>query len=124
MLGHWFESLKRWLPFGVGEKAVAVMSALTTLVAETPNTLSGLNTNVAQPLDVWLAREEDAPALQRRLIKPLREQVLTRASDTLAKTESVKTAYQTEVVEPVQLALGNRQAVRDQIAAYRQQHQV
>jgi hypothetical protein len=124
MLGNWFESLKRWLPFGVGEKAVGVMSALTTLVAETPNTLSGLNTNVAQPLDVWLAHEEDGPALQRKLIKPIREQVFTRAADTLARTETVKTTYQTQLVEPVQVALDNRKAVRDQIIAYRQQDQL
>lgn len=124
MLGKWFDGLKRWLPFGIGEKAVGVMSALTTLIAETPNTVSGLNTNIAQPLDVWLAREEDAPALQRRLIKPLREQVLTRATATLAKTEAVKTAYQAQVVEPVQVALTNRQTIREQINAYREQYQV
>jgi hypothetical protein len=124
MLEKWFDSLKRWLPFGIGEKAVGVMSALTALIAETPNTVSGLNTNIAQPLDAWLAREEDSPALQRRLIKPLREQVLTRAADTLARTETVKSTYQTEVVEPVQVALENRRAIHDAIAAYRQQHQV
>jgi hypothetical protein len=124
MLSSWFESLKRWLPFGVGEKAIAVMSALTTLIAETPNTLSGLNTNIAQPLDVWLVREADGPALQHKLIKPIREQLLTRATDTLARTEQVKATYQTQVVEPVQVALQNRKAVRDQIIAYRQQHQL
>lgn len=124
MLEKWFEGLKRWLPFNIGAKAISVMAALTTLIGETPNTLSGLNTNVAQPLDFWLAREEDAPALQRRLIKPLREQVLSRATQTLAKTESVKTTYQTEVVDPVQVALENRRVAREAIAAYRQQHQV
>lgn len=124
MLENWFEGLKRWLPFNIGAKAINVMAALTTLLGETPHTLSGLNTNVAQPLDFWLAREEDTPALQRRLIKPLREQVLSRATDTLAKTESVKTAYQIQVVEPVQAALENRRLAREAINAYRQQHQV
>ena len=54
MLAAWFESLRKWLPFGAGEKAADVMSALTNLLAETPVTLTGLDANLAQPLDVWL----------------------------------------------------------------------
>jgi hypothetical protein len=124
MLGDWFEGLQRWLPFGIGQKAIGVMSALTTLIAETPNTLSGLHTNIAQPLDVWLARETEGPALQRTLIKPLREQLLTRAAGTIAKTENTRTTYERDVAEPVRTALGTRQVLREQILAYRQQHQV
>ena len=37
--------------------------------------ITGLDTNIAQPLDVWLQRIDGEPALQRRLVRPLRDEV-------------------------------------------------
>lgn len=124
MLAAWFEGLRRWLPFGVGEKAADIMVALTALIAEMPSTIAGLDTNIAQPLDVWLQREEGEPALQRRLVKPLREEVIARAESSIAKTYEVGTAFQDSLATPVRSNLDSRRIVRESIAAYRQEHQV
>lgn len=124
MLENWFQEMRKWLPFGLGQRAADVMTALTHLVAETPNTLSGLDTNIAQPLDVWLAQDADAPRLQRTLVKPLREQVLDPARQTIAQAEQVQTVYRARVAAPLETAVANRRAIREQIGAYRQQHQV
>jgi hypothetical protein len=124
LVESWFDGVRKWLPFGIDEKAANVVYALSDLVAETPYTISGLDTYIAKPLDVWLAREEDTPRLQRTLIKPIREQVLAEANETINRAQSVKTTYQDQLALPVEATAANRNAVRQQIADYRQQHQV
>lgn len=124
MLNQWFQDVLKWLPFNLGQRASEVMQALTDLLAETPHTISGLNTNIIQPLDVWLGGETDDVPLRQNLIKPMREQVLARASETASQAQQVDTVYQTELAEPVQRAIDSRRAIRQQIAEYRQQHEV
>jgi hypothetical protein len=123
-LGQWFQDVLRWLPFGMGEKAARIVEALTNLLAETPNTISGLHTNLVQPLDVWLGGEGDDMPLRRRLLKPIREQALVPAGETLNQAQTIQSTYQTQLVEPIQAAAGSRQTIRDLITQYRQQHQI
>lgn len=124
MLAAWFDGLRKWLPFGVGDKAADVMSALTSLLAETPLTISGLDVNLAQPLDVWLQRIDGEPALTRMLVKPMRDEVLTRARTTIDQANSVAAVYESNLAAPARAALGNRQTLRQQIADYRAQNQL
>lgn len=124
LVEEWFDGVRKWLPFGIGERAAEVVSALTALVAETPTTLSGLSDNVVQPLDAWVGRDEDELRLQRKLIRPLREDVLARAGDTVAQAQQVNATYQAELAAPVAAVAAQREAMRRQIAAYRQQHQI
>ncbi len=124
LLADWFEGLRKWLPFGVGDKAADVMSALTSLLAETPNTISGLDTNVAQPLDVWLSRIDGEPALTRILVRPVRDGVLAQARTTIDQAGTVAETYENYLAAPTRAALSNRQTIRQQIADYRAQNQV
>jgi hypothetical protein len=122
MVESWLAGVRKWLPFGISEKASQVVNALSDLVAETPHTVSGLNTYLAQPLDTWLARENDVPRLHNTLIKPIREQVLAEADKTINQAYQVQTTYQTQLAEPLQQAQQTRDALRQQIAAYREQN--
>lgn len=124
MLADWFESLRKWLPFGAGEKAANVMSALTALLAETPGTLAGLETNLAQPLDVWLARIDGEPALTRTLVKPLRDEVIGRARTTVDQANAVAATYEAQLAAPARAALDTRRSLRQQIADYKAQNQI
>ena len=124
LLAQWFESVRKWLPFGAGEKAAGVMSALTALLAETPSTISGLDTNLAQPLDVWLARIEGEPAITRKLVRPLRDEVIGRARATADQATTVAAVYEQQLAAPARAALTNRQSLRQQITDYRAQNQL
>lgn len=124
MLADWFEGLRKWLPFGVGDKAADVMSALTALLAETPGTISGLDTNLAQPLDVWLKRIDGEPALTRALVRPMRDGVITQARTTIDQTNALAATYEANLAAPSRAALANRQTLRRQIADYRAQNQI
>jgi DNA repair exonuclease SbcCD ATPase subunit len=125
MMNDWLQKLLGWLPFGLGRQSAEVMENLTTLVTEVPHTINGLRVNVLQPLNSWLAlNERNEMPLQANLIKPLRQQALDPTEAILTDTEAALTSYQTELLEPAQTLLAHRQAVRDRIQAYREQHQV
>lgn len=124
MLASWFEGLRKWLPFGAGDKAANVMTALTSLLGETPATLSGLDVNVSQPLDVWLRRIEGEPALTRILVRPVRDEAFSRARTVADQVGMTAATYEANLVAPARAALTNRQTLRQQIADYRAQNQI
>lgn len=124
MVEEWFGGVRKWLPFGIGEKAAQVVGALSDLVAETPHTINGLNSYVAQPLDAWLARVDDEPMLRQTLIKPIRDQVFVEADNTISRAQQVHTVYHAELAQPVAMAKANRDELRLRISNYRQQNQV
>ncbi len=123
-INEWFQGVRKWLPFGVGDSAAQVMAALTDLLDETPNTIHGLRRNVADPLDVWFKPEGETVAVRSRLLKPLKEETLTPSAEVVNKVREAKVVYDTEVVEPVKTVAMNRQLVREQIAAYRQKYEL
>jgi hypothetical protein len=125
MLNNWFESVKKWLPFGIGQKAANVMQSITMLLIETPATISGLDTNIAQPLSVWLAADNDNEIpLRKNLIKPIREQVLAQTTNVVGKTKEIEVAYAEQLRVPVESAVSSQRAIRGLIAAYREENQI
>ncbi|HEX6384127.1 MAG TPA: hypothetical protein VF177_05605 [Anaerolineae bacterium] len=124
MINQWLAEIRKWLPFGTGARAAEIVQAFTTLLNETPHTISGLHTNIVEPLDVWLAGSGNEKPLQQKLIKPLREQVFVQASETVNQARQVEATYKAQLAEPVRTAIDNRRALRNLIAEYRQQHQV
>lgn len=124
MLEKWFADLLKWLPFGIGRKASQTMTAMSDLVGETPATISGLKTNLVQPLNIWFDDSDGEIPLQRRLIKPVREQALGRAAQAVGQVSAVNTTYQETLVGPAKEAAERHKAIRQIIADYRQQNQV
>lgn len=125
MVNDWFAGIKKWLPFGIGEKATTIMQSITTLLLETPATITGLNANLAQPLDVWLARDEQNEiALNKKLVKPLRDDLMVKTTVALSKVKGVESVYAVNLQEPVGTAVARQQTLRTLITDYRQQHQV
>lgn len=124
MLGEWFGNVLKWLPFGVGDKAAGVVAALTDLLGETLNTIHGLDTNVAQPLAVWLAADNQGMPIRTKVVRPLREQAILRAAEVKDKAQATQVVYYQQLSEPVGAAVGRKRVLRDQITAYRQLHQL
>lgn len=123
-LNDWFHSILKWVPFGAGKKAGEVMNALVSLLDETPQTIHGLRSNIATPLDLWLQDEDGDVRLRTRLVKPLREQALQPASEVAEQARQTRQRYVQELVEPVRTAAKSRSLIREQIAAYRSKYQL
>lgn len=124
MFNEWVQKILKWLPFNLGERTITIMDALTTLLLETPSTLTGLYTNVAQPLDVWLGSPDAEAPLRQNLIKPMQEQVLAKADTVATKTAQVKMVYEEQMVRRVGTAVVNRRQIQTLIQSYRQQYQI
>ena len=124
MLDQWFRGILKWLPFGIGSKAIEVMSALSDLVADIPDTIAGLNTNVVLPLDEWLAKDGDKTTLQSKVIGPVRDGAIEPAAQALANTETLKTIYNEHLVDPTKTKMARKRAIRYSIGEYRETHQL
>lgn len=119
----WFQSVRKWLPFGVGNRAAEVMSTLTRLLDETPNTIHGLRRNIADPLDGFVGKPDAGEApIQAELIRPLKENALKRTGTVVERARTTGDAYQEQVRNPLQQAIDQRRRLREQIEAYRKEH--
>ncbi len=125
-LSQWFEDVLSWLPFGLGARAAAVTAALTDLLAETPLALVDAQLRLVTPLERWLGQEgsDSAPPLVSQVIQPLRQQALQPTQTVLIKGEALAQSYHTQLRLPTEQLMPMRQALRDQIAAYREAHQL
>lgn len=123
MFNEWVQKILKWLPFGLGEKTSTITHSINTLLQEIPATTSGLNTNIAQPLDIWLGQPQEEAPLRRNLIKPVRDDLFVKTDATLKQAQQVQNVYDTELKQPVATAVNNQRAIRTLIAQYRQQNQ-
>ncbi len=124
MLADWFADVLKWVPFGMGQRAVEVATALTTLLNETPHTIEGLRRNVAAPLEPWLAHDGEDLALRQKMVKPLREQALAPAGELAGGVRRTQERFQTDLAEPVAAVAARRKLIKDVIVQYRELHQV
>lgn len=121
-LEQWFQGIRKWLPFGVGDRAAQVMAALTNLLDETPNTIHGLRRNIADPLDGWVGKEGQEAPVRAELLRPLKETTLQRSGAVVERARTTGSAFETQLHTPLQDAITRRRLLRDQITAYRQQN--
>lgn len=124
LLAAWFADVLKWVPFGMGDKASSVITALTDLLQETPQTISGLHSNVLDPLNPWLEKQGDEVALQSKLVKPLRENALNPAVEVAGKVRQTHETYVAQLAEPAQQLVNQRQTMQELIRQYREKHQV
>jgi hypothetical protein len=125
ILNQWFQDVLKWLPFGMGTKASNVMNALTTLLQETPNAISGVRTTSLPTMNTWFKREvgQELP-IRARLIQPLRDNTLAKVGTVAGKANNIQSKLNESLNTPVQTALLTRQTIREQIASYRERHQI
>ena len=121
-LEEWFAGVRKWLPFGVGDRAAQVMASLTALLDETPRTIHGLRRNVADPLDGWVGKETEEAPVRASLIRPLRETTLQRTGAVIERARATGSTFESELQAPLQEAISSRRRLREQIAAYRIEH--
>lgn len=124
LLNEWIQDVLKWLPFGLGERAGRILRSIRDLLDETPRTIAGLDSNVAQPMDVWLGNSGEEVPLRKHLVKPIREQLIQSASQTVAQAEQMQLIYQSRLADPAIAAVNNRRAVRERIALYRSRYQM
>ena len=124
LLGDWFQSLLKWLPFGIGSSATATMDNINKLVDEILNTEQGLDSKLVTALDNLLEQDGEVTALQSQVINPVRDQAIAPAKKVVNKTAELQTVLESDLITPLTLAAGQQNDYRELIAVFRQSHQV
>jgi hypothetical protein len=124
LLGDWFQSLLKWLPFGIGNSATATMDNINKLVDEILNTEQGLDSKLVTVLDNLLEQDGEVTALQSQVINPVRDQTIGPAKKVINKTAELQTVLEGDLIEPLTLAANQQKDYRELIAVFKESHQV
>ena len=105
------------LPFNIGDQVRATLTAVQGV-------LTGTTTMTDEAPDKVLLKiskhVDDSPTnWGTTLVTPLREQTLTPADNVLAAVASTDSTYSAGLKDPATAAIGQRRALRDQIAQHR-----
>lgn len=104
------------LPFGAGDQARAGLEAMQTVINSLPDTVEGINTQVLNPLADWFGQDKSRN-LVGTYVTPVQDRVIVPSTNLADKVDEFKTAYQEQLVAPVQAALSERASIRSQIEA-------
>ncbi len=121
-LGRVFSVVLDNLPFGIGDQIRDVVNQVQELLGRMQEMIAGFYTRLFQPLWAdWFPKEEDA-GIEVSLFSPVRRQLLGPLDEFLGDVIQALDRWETEMVGPVQAALDQRQAIRQEISRYRREH--
>ncbi len=120
-LGAFFNGLIDRIPGSVGERIRDVIGRIRELLGSLDARLQPVRDAVVAPLRRdWFAT--DGSGVQGGLFTPLRQNVLSPLDTLLARISDLSGTWQANLVTPVEDAIRQRDAVRQQIRGYRAQH--
>ncbi len=108
------------LPFNIGQQSRAALEATQTFITQSSTLTDGANERVFGKMSRYVAKGPEN--WQKKLVTPLREQTLAPVSQLLTAVNNSQTQFVEKVDKPVQAALAQHTAVRDQIATFRREH--
>ncbi len=102
------------LPFNFGRRAEAGLNAMRTVVDQLPELIRGINDEVLDPLADWFGTDEGRN-LQGMLVRPVIDNVFVPAQQVLAKIDELDSTFTSNVAQPVETAIAQRQTLRERI---------
>jgi uncharacterized phage infection (PIP) family protein YhgE len=120
--GGFMKFVLDYLPFNIGQKSRAALESTQAYITQSTVLTEGANERVFGKMSRYVAKGPEN--WQKKLVAPIREQTLAPVGQLLAALTDSQTQFTEKVDRPVQAALTQRAAVRDQIAAFRRDHQL
>jgi hypothetical protein len=118
-LGGFFDFVLDVLPFGYGDRIRAILDRIGDLVTSIPETVEGINTKLLEPLRRDWFSEEEGKGLKGGLIDPTVTKLLDPLEAFLGRLAELVGSWEEKLVGPVQEAIGERDAIRGEIARYK-----
>jgi len=118
-LGGFFDFVLDLLPFGYGDRIRAILDRIGDLVTSIPETVEGINTKLLEPLRRDWFSEEEGKGLKGGLIDPIVTKLLDPLEAFLERLAELVGSWEEKLVGPVQEAIGERDAIRGEIARYK-----
>lgn len=118
-LGNFFNFVLDLLPSGYGDKIRNTLDRIDDIVTSAPEAVEGINTKLLEPLRRDWFSEEEGKGLQGDLIDPIVTQLLDPLEAFLGKLAELVGSWEEKLAGPIQKAISERDAIREQIARYR-----
>lgn len=119
-----FNALVEKIPFGIGDNIKRSVDALVNLIQVIPATIESIDTDLLKPVRENLFPAGAASPAKATVVDSMTSNLLEPLRSFLDDIERLANSWDRDLAAPVQTALADRQKIRDQIAAYRQQNQV
>ena len=117
-LGEFFGDILAKIPFGIGAKIQQIIDWMQDLIAQLPEALASTKTQLLGPLRLEWFDEDSDENLEARLLRPVREELIAPARNLVAELEKLDADWETVVRSPIEAALAEREAIRQEILAY------
>ena len=105
------------LPFNIGDKVRGTLGSVQTVLGSLTEMTDAAPDKVLLKISKHV---DDGPqSWKNTLVTPLREQTLAPADQVLAAVNGAGNAFTTSLKDPATAAIAQREALRQQIAAYR-----
>lgn len=114
-----FDDLLGKIPFGAGEGARQTLNGITGLIAAIPSALDELDDGLFRALREGWFSDDNARNLEATLTQPIIQNLLQPARKFLEQVDTTLEAWETQVAQPVNSALSQRQIVLKQISEFK-----
>jgi hypothetical protein len=121
-LGEFFNFLLGLLPDSIEKSVRDTLARIEAVITSIPEAVEGLNTRLLTPLrENWFG-DEAARKLETTLIEPITTGLLDPLEAHLSALADLLDQWEADLAQPVHKALEERKTIREQIARYRQEH--
>ncbi len=118
-VGSFLSSLVERIP-GVGPAIVDALDRISVLVGSLPLAVGEVRAELVEPLrEEWFTDDEES-GLKGRLLNPLQEDLLEPLEEFLGNLADGIDLWQERLVAPVEVALRERELIREQIGEYKE----
>jgi hypothetical protein len=118
-VGSFFSSLVERIP-GVGPAIVDALDRISELVGSLPSAIGEVRDRLLDPLsEDWFTDDEER-GLKGKLLNPLQEELLEPLESFLGDLATAIDDWQGQLIDPMERALTEREAIQRQIADYKE----
>jgi hypothetical protein len=118
-LGSFFNFVLDLLPFGYGDRVRVTLDRIDDIVTSIPEAVEGINAKLLEPLRRNWFSEEEGKGLKAGLIDPIVTGLLDPLEALLGKLAKLMGSWEEKLAGPVQKAISERDAIREQIAHHK-----
>jgi len=118
-LGSFFNFVLDLLPFGYGDRVRVTLDRIDDIVTSIPEAVEGINAKLLEPLRRDWFSEEEGKGLKAGLIDPIVTGLLDPLEAFLGKLAELVGSWEEKLAGPIQKAVSERDAIREQIARYK-----
>ncbi len=114
-VSNFITNLLGMLPFGVGDDVKTTLQAMGTVMNALPMLLDNVDVRVIEPARTWAVADKQG-GLYASLLNPMQSQLVTPAQQMVANAQNLNSLYNSNLAQPGQAALDQRNKIRALIA--------